>query len=98
MVMVVSTAGLTGRGRVESVYSGSHGSGLYGWLNAPEAQPSLGERELALKKEAKRIQNRMNYERRKAENLAKGLTAEGTRRLSMKERGELSNKHLKRKK
>lgn len=97
MVMVVSTAGLTGRGRIELINNGSHGDGMYGWLNSPET-PLPEERELALKAATKRIRNQESYQRRKEKNLALGLTAEGTRRLTMKERGELANKHLKRKK
>lgn len=62
MVMVVSTAGLTGRGRVEPFNIGSNGDGMYGWLNAPEVPTN---REEALQKAAKRIKNHQQYLKRK---------------------------------
>ena len=63
MVMVVSTAGLTGRGRVEPIALGNHGQGMYGWIDS--GADETPDRKEALAKATRKVRNRQSYLRKK---------------------------------
>lgn len=87
MVMVVSTAGMIGRGRTGNLGTGVYAPMLYGDANGPlvVAEQERARME-ALRKAKKRITTRMYQQRRRAKLVEQGLTTVGRRRQTMEER------------